>query len=226
MLRKTLCGTGFMLALVLSTTAQEKTDGSDPKFKVESKEKLLAAAEFDGKLIKVDGEQKQLTVQVTYSELDPNKVQANQTYLAQQQLKISQTVNIQERLRQTQNFNLEMQRRQRDVYKQVQKNVDLQAADEIVVRQFLPPVEYDEKGKQRKLTEKEKREFKGSNPKLPGYNADFDNLKPDQIVRVTLVKKKGSAAPKAKDKSKDKDFLADEERAQVKMIVIVSDAGK
>ena len=228
-MRQTLCATGlFLAALSLPAAAQDKKDAdkTDSKPKVETKEKLVSAGEFTGKLVKVDGEQKQFTVQVTYREIDPNKVQNNQNWLMQRQLEISRLTNPQEKVRQNVQLTAELQRRQNDIYKQVQKNVDLQAADDLVVRQLLPPVEYDEKGKPRKLTEKEKKDLKGPNPKLPGYNADFDNLKPDQIIAVTLVKKKGAASTKPKDKSKDKDFLADDERAQVKMIVIVTEAVK
>src|SRR6266446_5407010 len=121
MLRRTLCATGlFLAALLLPAAAQDKKDADkpDPKSKVETKEKLISAGEFSGKLLKVDGEQKQFTVQVTYREVDPNKVQSNQNHLAQRQLEISRIANLQERQRQILNLTAEMQRRQNDIYKQ------------------------------------------------------------------------------------------------------------
>lgn len=227
MVRPILCGLGLLLAvLVVPSAAQDKKDAEkpEPKTKVETREKLVSAGEFTAKIMRVGGEQKQLTVQVTYLDIDPGKVQANQNFLAQRQLDISRASDPQERLRRTVHLNAEMQRRQQEIYKQVYKNVELQAADDLVVRQLLPPVEYDEKGKPRRLTEKEKRDLRGSNPKVPGYAADFDNLKQDQIVTITLVRKKGAPQPRPKDKGKD--FLADEEKAQAKMIVILSDPSR
>lgn len=215
------CGTGLLLAaLVLPTAAaDDKPDAGKaaPAVKVETKEKLASAGEFTGKLLRVNPERNTLTVQLSYLEIDPNRVRDNQNHMIRRQLEISRVGDLRERAKQTLQLQVEMQRRQRDVYRQVNKNVDLQAAEELVVRLMQPPVEFDEKGRPRRLTDKEKRALQGPDPKLPGYTAEFENLKANQVVRVTLARRKEVGKPK------EKDFLADGERPQVKMIVILAD---
>jgi hypothetical protein len=70
-----------------------------------------------------------------------------------------------------------------------------QAMDDVKVRSANPPVQFDEKGRVKKLTAKEKKELKG-NDKLPGYPAEFSDLKREQIVDVSLVSKKPPARAK------------------------------
>jgi hypothetical protein len=115
----------------------------------------------------------------------------------------------------------------------VTKDVDLRPADDMVVRMLNPPAKF-ENGKARRYTSKELRDLRGD-PKLPGYSAELESVKADQIVKVQLVRKKD--APKAKtpppvkekssnkdkDKDKDKDSEMDENMPQIKMIVILSD---
>jgi hypothetical protein len=111
----------------------------------------------------------------------------------------------------------------------VPKEVELLVADDLKVRVMQPPVEFDEKGKPRKRTAKELKELKGGDPKLPGYQADFDSLKPNQVVRLTLIGKKdtrGKAKPPARPKAKGKAPAEDEdppepEKPQVAVIVIL-----
>jgi len=216
----------LVLALVGLTgaVAQKETDKADAKAKPETKEKLQAAGQFAAKVVRVDGEQKILTVQVTYVEVDPGKVQGNQRFLAQRQLEIARLTDARERLRQTLQLSAEMQRRQADIYRPVHRNVELVAADDIKVRQLLPPVEFDDKGKPRKLTEKEKKDLRGPDPTLPGYAADFDNLKPEQLVRIYLSRKRG--APRLQLKEVDPEAPAEANRPQVAMVVILADPGR
>lgn len=73
------------------------------------------------------------------------------------------------------------------------KNVDVewQSIDDVKVRKPNPPPQFDSKGRVKKrYTRKELRELKGD-PKLPGFPAEFSDLKPGQYVQVTLVRKKG-----------------------------------
>jgi hypothetical protein len=107
----------------------------------------------------------------------------------------------------------------------VTKNVDLQPADDMVVRMLNPPPKFVD-GKAKPYTSKELKAMRGDS-KLPGYSADLENLKADQIVQVQLIRKKDAPKPKAppknKDKSKDKDDEIDESLPQIKMIVIISE---
>jgi hypothetical protein len=61
--------------------------------------------------------------------------------------------------------------------------------DDVKVRTKNPPVAYDDKGNKKKYTAKELKELKGDS-KLPGYSAEFNDLKQNQVVEVSLVRKK------------------------------------
>jgi hypothetical protein len=63
--------------------------------------------------------------------------------------------------------------------------------DDVKVRVMdLPPV-YDDKGKLRAPTSKEKQDARGPDRKLPGYTGSLEDLKPGQYVRLTVVKRAG-----------------------------------
>ena len=81
----------------------------------------------------------------------------------------------------------------------------------------LPPV-YNDKGKPRKYTKAELKELKGPNKNLVGYTASFDNLRPNQKVRVYLAKQKKKS--KSKD-DKDSDLL--EKRLKAVMVYILEE---
>lgn len=90
----------------------------------------------------------------------------------------------------------------------VHQEVELQADDDIKVRLKNAPVQFDDKGKPKQLTADELKELKGPDPSLPGYQADFSDLKTGQLVRVSLARKKTSDDA---DKEKDKDADAKKE---------------
>jgi hypothetical protein len=75
------------------------------------------------------------------------------------------------------------------------QNLKIMTIDDVKVRTINPPVQYDDKGKKKVYTAKEKKELKGD-PKLPGYTAGFEDLKVNQVVEVTLVRKKTDKDPK------------------------------
>src|SRR5262249_47763853 len=112
------------------------------------------------------------------------------------------------------------------LYKLEEKKVEVQvtAIDDVKVRQANPPVQFDEKGKVKRYTAKELSELKGPETKLPGYPAEFSDLRQNQYVEVYLVKKKDAgrrpAAKKDKDKDADTDLLA-HVQPEVSMIVIL-----
>jgi hypothetical protein len=78
----------------------------------------------------------------------------------------------------------------------VHRDIEVQADDGVTVRRQDPPVQYDDKGKPRKPTSEELKAFKGPDPKLPGYSAEYADLKNGQIVRVTISKKKKDSGSK------------------------------
>src|SRR5258708_23890524 len=80
--------------------------------------------------------------------------------------------------------------------------------DEVKVRRMNPTPAFDDKGKPKPYTAKELKNLKGPDPKLPGYNSDYDELKKGQTVKVFLGMKKeepsnSSSTKEAKDKNQD-----------------------
>src|SRR5207244_3200625 len=73
--------------------------------------------------------------------------------------------------------------------KEIKKDIELRAADEMKVRVLNPPVDYDDKGRPKKYTAKELKELKGPDTSLPGYAGDLESLRPNQVVKVYLKKK-------------------------------------
>jgi hypothetical protein len=74
------------------------------------------------------------------------------------------------------------------------QNIKVMTIDDVKVRTKNPPVAYDDKGNKKKYTSKELKELRGDS-KLPGYSAGFEDLKTNQIVQITLVRKKGDKNP-------------------------------
>src|SRR5579875_2122970 len=70
-----------------------------------------------------------------------------------------------------------------------EKEVELTATDDVKVRTKYPPPKFDDKGRPKPYTRKELQELKG-NDKLPGFPAEFSDLKAGQIVEVTLLQDK------------------------------------
>src|SRR5262249_10952211 len=118
---------------------------------------------------------------------------------------------------------IELDRAQRNLFKGEKQKLDLDAADAMKVRTMVLPVELDDKGKPKKLTEKEKRELKGPDATLPGYTADFDSRNADQMVDIYLAKQPPKS--KAKDQDQDADKTANP-RPKIAMIVILADGTK
>lgn len=94
-----------------------------------------------------------------------------------------------------------------NLYKLEARNLEVQPADDLKVRAKFPPIAFDDKGNVKKYTAKELKELKGDDPKAPGYQADFDSLKPGQFVTVSLMQKK-KMRPKPGEK-KEAEFLND-----------------
>lgn len=78
------------------------------------------------------------------------------------------------------------------------KEFMLNLTDGAVVRWNTPPTEYDEKGFLKKYTPEDLRKMKGSDSRLPGYEAEIEDLQPGQLVRLYLNPpgKQKAAAPK------------------------------
>ncbi len=227
-MRRTAPWVGLLvLASLLPAFAADDQD--DPPAKTTAKHKkdskpLTSGKTLKGKLINLEGSQRYLTVQVT------NKIPQQNAQAAQQLANLQQQIAVARARRdvnQINNLTIEMAKHQRNLvtYKDDVQKYELEAPEDMKVRTMLLPVEYDDKGKPRALTDKEKKALKGPDPKLPGYDADFESLKNDQTVEVYLIKSKDSPKPKTKDK--DGDLVDDtSDKPKIAMIVILAEAKK
>jgi hypothetical protein len=178
-----------------------KTDSKDKS----TKEKLGAGGSFVGTLTRVEGAQKYLTVQI--SEQVPTGGNLNLGALKKgSHPSLSGGGGT----------------------KQVTHNIELQASDSMKVRMMQPPVDFDDKGRPKKYTPREIKALKkGEDAKLPGFAADFDSLKANQVVQVYLSKSKHPHKPAAKAKTKDGDAESPPaEKPEVTMIVILKEPPK
>jgi hypothetical protein len=208
------------LAVVVAASAADKKDKAEPK------DKLVSAGEFEGTLTQLDSTSKWFTVEVTQKIRYENQgAKQNIANLLVQRAQASQNRNLVDRARQLQSIDLEIAKNQQNLIgtKDQKYTFELQAADEMKVRQAHPPVQFDDKGKPKRYTTKELAELKGPNKKLPGYTADFDNLHTGQKVKVYLAKKKSTVKSAPKDADKDS---APDKRLSVVMIVILQEAPK
>jgi hypothetical protein len=238
-MRRVLQGAALLLTGVLLCSAlpaqEKKTDATDKTDKTdkgepaktdtkkakEKKEKFEWGQKFDGKLTKLEGSTKNFTVQVTSMIPDPQKVQDNLNHYNQRIAEIRGDKNLQSQRKRLYDLQVDMAKRQANSYKKVTKDVDLQGDDKMKVRIAQPPTEYDDKGNAKKLTKAELKALKGPDPNLPGYSAEYEQLKTGQVVTVYLPKQKQQTKTKTTTKTEDADEAP--ERPKAVMILIVSE---
>jgi hypothetical protein len=220
-MRRAMFGLGLGIVLLLvSWSVADDTKGTSTKKEPPRKaarEKPIKTDFFTGKLIRVEGAQRTLAVRVTAKIPQENTGAAQNIANLKLQLLSSRDPNT------IRSITAQMAQNQATLinYKDKSKDVEIEVADNLKIRTLIEPVEYDDKGKPRRLTTKERAELKGPDPKLPGYEADFDNLKVDQTVTVYVPQKKSTG------KSKLKDLVFDnKEKLKAVMIVILKEPAK
>lgn len=231
-----LAAIAVLATLLLGNAADaQKKDKDKDKDKDVTTEKMIKSGVLVGKVMAVYEDKRTVRLQVAVSVAKLNAGSVQQ--LAQAKLDLANAAARGDR-------NGVMSARQSIVQAQAtlyniekhHQDVELQALDDALVRTAFPRTEFDEKGKTKKLTAKQLKELKGPDPKQPGYKAEFGDVAVDQILQVTLVKKKptGPAAkvkpPAKKTKAKGKDKDDDEpvdvlagNLPQVSMIMILVD---
>lgn len=204
-----LAGFLALLVVVPAFAADEKdAKKADAAEKPEAKEKLTKVGEVVGTLRQVEGSQKYITLQVSIPIVVPQVTGGARVGRSPAQRSVTFRV------------------------QQINQSIELQAHDELKVRVMRPPQDFDDKGKPKKYSQKELQELRGPDAKLPGYTADFDSLKPDQVVRVTVMAKKSApvkAAPKAnkkKDLDEDNEPAEPSERPFATVIVILHEPAR
>jgi hypothetical protein len=223
-----LLAAALILGLSLSAVgAQDKGDTTAPKGKQDdkkllTKDKMLTSGTLQGTLMKLD-EDKKFTLKVTYYDIDAARYQSNQQYYAQRLIQINQNRNALDAQRQLAQLQLDMVQRNQNIYKQVNKDVDLQAEDNVKVRSLKPLLTYDNKGEVAQYTQDELKKMSAGAPNLPGiktsYAASYDKLKMQQKVIVYLAKQK-QPGKKAQDPLGNEVF---QQRPRVVAIVITEE---
>jgi hypothetical protein len=212
---------------------EPKDDKKKKDDKAEAKppeEKVVWGSEVAGKLKQMDANsQKDFTVQLTFKIKEPNldaqrQLLQQQQQLAQQQFNLKRARSIDE----VRNANLQIAQTLNSIrqtqsnlfrYKELSKDLDVRAADNVKVRSLYPPVVYDDKGQLKAWNAKDLAALRAGS-KLPGYPAEYEVLRPGQMVRVYLAKQ---ATPKAKKKFDDEDDLGPG-RPEVVMILVEREA--
>ncbi len=208
------------LLALLFTAPAFADDKAEPdkaaKDKKQAADKLVTAGTLTGKVIAWDSSDKVLTLNVKLSIPDgidqgaANAIQTKQAELLRLQSSppARNAGEYQNRVNRAATLNREIQQNQAKLYKvkQVDQKFIMTIADNAVVRQLeLPPL-FDDKGFPIKRSAKEKQELRGTDPRLPGYKAEFDDIKVDETVKVVLARKRDAAPDQGKpDKSEEKD---------------------
>jgi hypothetical protein len=108
------------------------------------------------------------------------------------------------------------------------KEYDLETKEKVVVRKMFLPFEYDDEGKVKTYTEKEKTALRGDDKSKPGYESKLEEIAKGMQAKLSLTpppKKKKDDTDK--DKEKDKDAKTEDEpvaRPTINMIVLTKDA--
>jgi len=197
---------------------------------------MVAAGQLSGKLVGIDETKKTVKIQIEVPKLNQGAIQGiqqAQNAMLQSQVQMAQTQaklraardanayrgalqELANQQRELANKQAEIAKHQANLYTKDHKDVEFFTADETTVRTLNPEPKFDDKGRIAKYTEEELKELKGPDPKAPGYNADFSELRPGVIVQLTLVKKKDVKVvkpdPLNKDKDKEKNKEADKEK--------------
>jgi len=194
----------------------------EPKKDDPTPEKMLKAGQLAGKIIHVDESKRSLKVKLefVYQKLNTGEYEAMQRELAY-------AANDSAR----RNFNgaAEHQRNaanhQARLYSLEKKSQDVgvDTIDKVVVRAAQPPAAFDDKGLPKKYTQKELDELKGADKKLPGYTADFGDLRAGQYITLELSRKSDTGKkPTFKTKEEEADWMM-ANLPKASMIVIVQE---
>jgi hypothetical protein len=208
--------------------SKASTSKSGKKEKIASKEKMLASGKVSGKLAHVEGAQRYFVVQVKYVVTTPNLGAVQNVANASRNLAQARQKNDRGAIL---NAQLDLARNQAVMYdyRTIDGQFEFMADDKMKIRTLQLPVDYDDKGKPKKLTTKELKERRGSDLSLPGFEADFDTLRQGQLVDVYLEKPQNPPA-NGKNKAAKADDAAGEkkekERYKALMVVIRAEAQK
>jgi hypothetical protein len=216
----------FVPVLAAEPDVKKDLDVDKSAKSAKTTDKMIKAGELTGNIIAINESKKSMRVKVTYTVPKLNQGAVNQVTQAQLALQRAMANrNPRQQYQAVQQAQLQLLRAQQNLYTMQQKSqeLELETTEDVKVRMAKPPDQFDDKGKPKKYTAKELKALKGPDPKLPGYQGEFSDLRKGQDVTVNLVKKKD--APKAPTKPKagkdeDVDLLANH-LPQASMVMIL-----
>jgi hypothetical protein len=203
----------IVVVLLIPPTHSQSDDKNDKKA---APNPYVQVGNVTAKVVGVDSNNS-IRLQIVSRQIDPNQVQA----LQKAQFDLARARNPQDA------FNI--QKRivdiQRRLYKEVKQDVSLSTTDDVKIRVSKPPATFDEKGNLVPPSKEVLKELKGDDPRVPGYKAEFSDLRAEQIVQVSLVRTRESlrARPVAKGKDVDLELLAKDQQPLVSMIVVIGE---
>jgi hypothetical protein len=207
----------LLVGLILAA-AVGAADKDDKKKDDKKKDDTIIAGQVTGQVAHVESAGKGFRINVQVPVPDP----AAMLSVANLQRQLAMTTTPQDRF----NVMRQIAVQQQNMTRMEMRPLDLEPAEGMIVRLKNPPVAVDDNGKVKRYTQKELKELKGDDPKLPGFQADFDSIRMGQIVQVTLTRKKPEKPEKPEGKKpvkkEDMEFL-NEERPLVKMVLIVAE---
>jgi serine/threonine protein kinase len=193
------------------------------------KKKPALTPRFSGKLVRVQGTEKGLTVHVTPAVVTQS---AYHTYwLGWHRNRLLEALHDRDAGQrpgrvQEQVYWLAFHRGHLYSTHAPNQDLDLLADDDTMVRTVQPPMVRDDDGKLRPPTAKEREKLKGPDRTLPGYTAEFTALKPPQSVEVYIARggltkapPRGTAPPAAQNDDAPEGGAVDH-RPRVFMIVV------
>jgi hypothetical protein len=153
---------------------QEPAKPSPARDQSTAREKYVPFGDVSGKLQKVDGTERTLTIEISVPYVSGKRIERKGQIL------------------------------------------EFHTNDDSKVRWRIPPIKYDEKGRQARYKPAELRQLK--DPGLPGYRAGFDDLKAGQLIQLCLKKSKDPKSA-GKDQKEQPKVIAS-------LIVIISDTAR
>jgi hypothetical protein len=225
-------GTGLLLALAVAVPALAADKNKAEQATAQDYSSLAQSGPVIGKVTKVNPTDKTLTLEMDVTVLK-NGARAvahaveRQEHLARLEQELLRTVNPVQRARKAQQLAAEVEREQlrqaNGAYNpQTQthhKDFNLETTADAKVRLQDPPPQFDDKGNPKKYTPQELKDLKGDS-KLPGYQADWTDLKVGQTVKVTLTR----ALDRKDDKNKDNKDARDDTRPRASLVLVIKDA--
>jgi len=217
------------LVVVLPLTAADEKKGKkdDPKQTPVDSDKL-PAGDYTGKLLTAPGTDGTFTLQIETKRTEPKnpgklteketqlqlKIQQAQAKIAQIQAQIISARTprdaahhqgqLQQELAHLQQLMTQSQLKPGDLKEVTETYVyEMKLTENADVRYMNLPLVFDDEGKPKKYTDKEKQELRGKKTNLPGYEGKVDDLKPGQTVKVTQARVYPKAAPKDDAKTDD-----------------------